>query len=298
MEHVRTVTREFQTGEKAVLHVEARSGAVEVEARASNAVRVEAVVHVWSDFGGEADDAAALVESGMEQDEHRVIVRTPALPGGDRWTLFGRRGARVDYVIQVPIRSAVRVLSRSGQVRVTGNEGRVHVEASSGRCQVTGVRGDVTAVSRSGSVQVERVDGDVTGEARSGRIEVREVSGSATLEARSGAADVANVGGALRVSTHTGAITIAGAGGPVRAQAHTGAIRFRGRVAGDLDMKAHTGLIHLAVDPDYPFFLDAESHLGSVRSELPPRKGGRPGGGDGPKVRLRTHTGSIRLTRA
>jgi hypothetical protein len=58
-------------------------------------------------------------------------------------------------------------------------------------------------------------------------------------------------------------------------------------------------MIHLAVDPGFPFFIDAESDLGAVRSDLPPRRGG--GGspnGAGPKVRLRTHTGAIRLTRA
>ena len=68
-------------------------------------------------------------------------------------------------------------------------------------------------------------------------------------------------------------------------------------MAGDIDMRAHTGLIHLAVDPAAPFFIDAESDLGAVRSDLPPRSGGA-SNGTGPKVRLRTHTGAIRLTRA
>ena len=75
MEHTRTITREFPTGEKAVLHVEARSGAVAVESIEGARVLVEAVVHVWSDLAVEADEAASLVARGMEQDAHRVIIR-------------------------------------------------------------------------------------------------------------------------------------------------------------------------------------------------------------------------------
>jgi len=299
MEHTRTITREFETGEKAVLHVEARSGAVAVEGGPGDRVLVEAVVHVWSDLAVEADEAASLVARGMEQDGHRVIVRAPALPHTEGWSLWGRRGSRVDYSVRVPAETAVRVLSRSGRIHICATRGRVHAEAVSGRCSVEGVQGDVTAVSRSGSVSIEHIAGDVTAEARSGRIELRHVTGRATVEAKSGAADARDVGGDLRVSTHTGAISIEDARARVRANAHTGAIRYRGRIAADMDMVAHTGLIQLAVDPAFPFFLDAESDVGVVRSDLPPRRGAAaPADGTGPKVRLRTHTGMIRLTRA
>lgn len=299
MEHTRTITREFETGTKAVLHVEARSGAVAVEAGAGDRVLVEAVVHVWSDLALEADEAASLVARGMEQDSHRVIVRAPALPHTEGWSLWGRRGARVDYTVRVPDETAVRVLSRSGRIQIGGTSGRVHAETVSGRCGVERVQGDVTAIARSGSLAIEHVTGDVTAEARSGRIELRHVTGTASVEAKSGAAEVRDVGGDLRVSTHTGAITIEDARARVRAKAHTGAIRYHGRVVADMDMAAHTGLIQLAVDPACPFFIDAESDLGVVRSDLPPRRGGAaPANGTGPKVRLRTHTGAIRLTRA
>ena len=298
MEHTRTITREFPTGEKAVLHVEARSGAVAVESIEGARVLIEAVVHVWSDLAVEADEAASLVARGMEQDAHRVIVRAPSLAQTEGWSLWGgKRGSRVDYNIRVPVQTAVRVLSRSGRLQIARVDGRVHVESQSGRVSIDRIRGDVTVVARSGSVSVEHVQGDVTAEARSGRLEVGQVTGTATVSARSGALDVREVGGDLQATAHTGSITIENARARVKAEAHTGAIRYRGRVAGDIDMRAHTGLIHLAVDPAAPFFIDAESDLGAVRSELPPRSGGA-SNGTGPKVRLRTHTGAIRLSRA
>lgn len=302
MEHTRTITREFETGAKAVLHVETRSGAVSVEPHERETVHVEAVVHVWSDIADDADEAASLVERGIEQDAHRVIVRAPSLPQTEGWSLWGgKRGSRVDYTIRVPVTTAVRVLSRSGRVQVGGTEGRVHAESMSGRLTVSNIRGDVTAIAKSGSLTVEQVEGSVSVEAKSGRIDVAHVSGAVTVEARSGVTDLRDIGGEVKVTAHTGSLSIDDARGPVKALGHTGAIRYRGRVVADVDLRAHTGLIQMAVDPQYPFFIDAESDIGTVHSDLPPRRGGPPVNRDGtpaPKVRLRTHTGTIRLTRA
>src|SRR5882724_8523372 len=104
MEHTRTITKEFETGNKAVLHVETRSGSVTVEGHDSASVHVEAIVHVWSDLAVEADEAASLVDQAIEQNEHRVIVRAPSLPHTEGWSLWGgKRGSRVDYNIRVPV---------------------------------------------------------------------------------------------------------------------------------------------------------------------------------------------------
>lgn len=298
MEHTRTVTREFSTGEKAVLHVEARSGAVAVESVDGARVLVEAIVHVWSDLGVEADEAASLVARGMEQDDHRVIVRAPSLAPTEGWSLWGgKRGSRVDYSIRVPVQTAVRVLSHSGRVQIARVDGRVHVESQSGRVSIDRVRGDVMAVARSGGVSIEHVQGNVSAETKSGRLEIGRVTGSAMASARSGALDLRDIGGDLKAAAHTGSIVIEDARARVKAEAHTGAIRYRGRVVADMEMRAHTGLIHLAVDPAAPFFIEAESDLGAVRSDLEPRSGGA-SNGTGPRVKLRTHTGAIRITRA
>ncbi len=297
MEHVRTITREFGTGEKAVLHLEARSGDVIVEGRAGRgSVLVDAVVRVWTDLAAEADDAAALVARNMEQDQHRVIVRAPSLQNRAGWSgLFGGR-ARVDYRVVVPVHSAVRVLSRSGGVQITHIEGVVHTEALSGKLGVEDIRGDVTAVSRSGTVLIERISGNVTAEARSGRVRMREIEGSARVEARSGTLDIERVRGDLQASAASGSLNIDDPGGRGHARAKAGSVRFRGRVCADVDIEAHAGSITFAVDPAHPFFLEAEASVGSVKSDLEPRHGGGPPPSGGPKVRLRSHAGSIRVT--
>jgi hypothetical protein len=298
MEQLRTITREFATGEKAVLHLEARSGSVTVEGRASDSVVVEAVLHLWTDLAADADDAAELVERGIEQDQHRVIVRAPSLSRNrEGWAaLFGHHQASVDYHVRVPQRTAVRVLSRSGSVEIANIHGVVHSEALSGKITVADVRGNVSIISRSGSVAVERVAGSVEVDARSGKLRVREVNGNVSAESRSGTADIEGVDGDLRVMSRSGALNVDGVTGKLYARARAGSVRYRGRVLDDVDIEAHAGSIVFAVDPDFPFFIDAESHVGGVHSELPPRRNGAAPGG-GPKVRLRTHAGSIRLVR-
>jgi DUF4097 and DUF4098 domain-containing protein YvlB len=299
VEFTRTVLRAFPTPSRAVLHLEARSGAVSVETHGRDEIAIEAILRVWADHEVEVDEAATLVERGMSQDDQqRVIVRAPSLPQSEGWSFWGKRGARVDYNLRVPTETAVRVLSRSGRISVNGTHGRLHIEGGSGRTQVTDIRGDLNAVTRSGTVTIERVEGIVTAETRSGRIEVRNARGNVGLQSRSGTIDVREVAGDLEIRAHTGSITIDRPGGGVYARAHTGSIRFSGRVHGDVALSAHTGAITMAVDPQQAFFLDAESDNGSVRSELPPRRGGAAAPSEGgPKVRLRTHTGSIRLTR-
>ncbi|MEX2246382.1 MAG: DUF4097 family beta strand repeat-containing protein [Dehalococcoidia bacterium] len=298
MEHVRNITREFETGKHAVMHVEGRSGSVEVEGYEGTSVRVDATVRIWSDLSVEADDAASTVAQNMEQDGHRVIVRAPSLPQSHvGWNvLLGARGSRVDYAIRVPKGSAVRVLSRSGRISIHRIDGRVHCEAMSGKTQVEEITGDVTASSRSGSVSIEQVRGNVTADVRSGKVRVHHVTGDVVIEARSGAVEVAETGASLRVIARSGAVMIDDAEGPVHARARCGALRYRGRVKADFDIEVHTGNIQFSVDPEYPFFIDAESHIGPVTSSLP-RRGGEPPPAGGPKVRLRARTGPIRISR-
>lgn len=300
MEILRTVTREFMTGDKAVLHLESRSGSVTVEGRQSDRVVVDAVVRVYSDISAEADEAAALVARGMEQDGHRVIVRAPALRRAEAgWAvLLGHRGSRIDYHVRVPRKTAVRVLSQSGSVQILHTEGVVHTEARSGKLGIEDITGNVTVVARSGSVQIEDVRGDVTVEARSGRLRVRRVQGGVQTDSRSGSVEVEGVAGTARIIASAGSVSASDVEGKLLIRSRAGSVRYRGRILQDADIEAHAGSITLAVDPDFPFFIDAESSVGSVRSDLPPRRGnGAPPEG-GPKVRLRSHAGSIRLTRA
>lgn len=297
MEHVRTVTREFETGDKAVLHLESRSGSVIVEGRESDRVIIDAVVRVWTDLSVEADDAAALVSQAIEQDAHRVIVRMPSLPKREGWGVLFGHGSSVDYHVRVPMRTAARVLSKSGSVQITHLQGVVHSEAMSGKLGVDDITGDVTALSKSGSLLIERVTGRVGVDSRSGKVAVNHIRGDVEIDARSGTVEVLDIEGGLSIVSRSGSVSIDDVRGRMNVKSRAGSTRYRGKVLGDVEMEALAGSITMAVDPDFPFFVDAESYGGSVRSDLPPRRNGAGPAAGGPKVRLRTRAGSIRLSR-
>jgi DUF4097 and DUF4098 domain-containing protein YvlB len=226
-------------------------------------------------------------------------MRAPSLQPSEGWGVFlGRKSARIDYHVRVPVATEVRLLSKSGAVDVRGVARGLLCEVASGRAEVRDCAGEVTVQSRSGSVQVERVQGKLRVESRSGRVRVRAVDGALAVESRSGSVEVSEVAGDAQIMARSGSISMEHMGARLKARSHAGSVRFRGAVRGDMDIEAHAGSITFAVDPAALFFIDAVSDVGSVRSDLPPRrKGGAPPEG-GPKVRLRTRAGSIRITRA
>ena len=258
MEFLRTLTREFEGGDKAELAIDNRAGMVTVRGEDTKRVRVEVVARLWAESEDEADDQMELVAHGIRQEGKRVIVRAPALPQSSLFMLFGR-GTRIEYQVTAPRSSTGTLLSRSGRVEIENLAGPLSVEARSGRVTVREIRGDTRIVSRSGSVQAESIAGSLAVESRSGSVRVSDCAGSATVASRSGA------------------------------------VRYEGAVRGDFDINVRSGSVRLSVDPDSSFFLDAESAHGTVRSDLHLRRGGGAARTGGPTVRIRTRSGSIHI---
>jgi DUF4097 and DUF4098 domain-containing protein YvlB len=123
---------------------------------------------------------------------------------------------------------------------------------------VEGVQGRLTLRSRSGSVVVRDVEGELTLEGRAGRIQLDDIRG------------------------------------PVQVRSHAGAVELRGRIQWPVDIEIHSGSVKLAVTRDSSFFMDAETHHGSIRSELPVDYLERPPV-DAPVVRVRTYAGPVRV---
>ena len=276
MEHIRTLTREFETGDRVELDVEGRSGTISIRGEETSRVRIEVVARLWADDELEADEQAELIARGMRHEGVRVSVRAPTLLRPHPLLFFGR-SPRIDYQISVPRRTSAQIKNRSGRCEIEHIEGPAEIDARSGRVLLRAVRGDVHIVSRSGSVQGESLGGVLDIESRSGSVRLVDCAGALTVRARSGS------------------IQIEEAGADVHAHAFSGSVRYDGDVRGSIEIEVESGSIKLSVNPDTPFFLDAESAHGSVRSDLPLRNSGgaKPDGDSSPHVRLRARSGSI-----
>jgi DUF4097 and DUF4098 domain-containing protein YvlB len=298
MEYIRTLTREFEVGDRAELRVENRSGTVTVRGEETGKVRVEVVARLWAESDDEADDQVELIDRRIRQEGRRVLVRAPTLPRPPGLLSIFGRGPRIDYQVTVPRATEARVANRSGRVEVMDVAGPLQAEAKSGQVVVEGIGADTTIGARSGRVQAESIAGSLTIDARSGKVQVRGCEGDATVLSRSGSFQIEDVGGSLRVESRSGALTISNVGGACTVRSRSGVVRYTGAVRGPFDIEVVNGAVVLAVDPDSTFYLDAETTNGSIHQGLPFRgtpAGGAPSPKAGATVRVRTRSGSISI---
>ncbi|MEX1255765.1 MAG: DUF4097 family beta strand repeat-containing protein [Dehalococcoidia bacterium] len=299
MEYVRTFTREFDVGERAELRVDNRSGAVTVRGGETRTARIEVVARLWGETEDDADDQVATIERGIEHDgARRVSVRAPHLVRPSGWLFLFGRGPRIDYEITVPRATEAELISRSGRVEVEGLGEPLTVDARSGRVTVAEIGADVGIISRSGHVQATDVGGSLSIESRSGKVQVARCTGNVTVHSRSGALQIEGVGGSLRVENRSGYVGLADVGASLYVRSRSGALRYEGPVKDSFDIELMSGAVTLAIDRESVFMLDAETYSGMVRSDLPVRRD--PGDGvsrdQAPTLRVRTHSGMIRLT--
>ncbi len=331
MDYVRTVTRQFITGQEASLYVEGRSGSVVVEGQETDRVTVQVLAQLSEDSAGAADEALRRILEGMQQQGNAVRIVTPEYGGARFGFVFGH-GRRVDYTITVPrltecriastsgrvevwriigpldvgqrsgkvsvrdIGADITIATRSGATEVDGAGGRVAVSAHSGKVSVRDVRGDVRVSTHSGSVHLEQIGGVVEVQAHSGSLSISQVEGALKAATSSGRLHAAGIAGPARLDARSGSVLLAEPGAGARIRSASGSVTVRGALRGNMDIQTASGSVRLEVDPDFPFFFDAETVSGGLHSELPPRSGSPPRE-DAPRVHVRTISGGVRLTR-
>jgi len=307
VQYYRNIERTFPAQDSKRLRIANRSGELTVigEDRQDISLSLQVAVDADNEREGERlldsihvpmAAAGGGVEVGPpEFEERRGTVVVLGLRIGS--LSLGGSGTRLNMVARVPRACAVTAEQRSGPLRVSGLQAGLRAESRNGHSEVTEVAGDVALETRSGTTEVRKVRGDLAVEARSGRLEVESVTGHTRLRSRNGNVLIRDIGGELEVESRSGRVQIDDVRGPVQVRAHSGAVEFRGRIQHPVDIEVHSGLVKLAVTRDSRFFMDAETHVGSIRSELPVDYLERPPE-DAPVVRVRTHAGAVRIVTA
>jgi hypothetical protein len=313
MEYIRTAEREFPAGEDFQLEYEGRSGNLVVQGADVDRARVQIVAHLFEESAEDADATLERILQGVRLDGSTLRISPPRVVTGG--IFFFNRGPRIDYAVTVPRRSRCKLASSSGRIEVARVHGPVDVAQKSGRTNVRAIGGDVRVLSKSGAIDAEEIAGSLMAQAQSGKVGVDRVKGNVSLQAHSGSVKVEHVGGTLNarahsgrvdaldiggdafVATHSGRVSVTAPRGAVKMHSISGSARYQGQVNGDVEIATTSGSIHFDVDPIKPFFMDAETVSGSIRSDLEPRRGEGPPPADAPRVRLRTVSGAIRIGR-
>lgn len=162
---------------------------------------------------------------------------------------------RVDFRIYLPTDTEADLLTRNGEVRVSG------------------LRSKLTAETINGKVQVEDHFGDLKASTKNGKVVIKDVEGSMDLYTANGQVTINGVKGQLKATTANGGMevdldsTLYGA----HLNTSNGKIEFKGRMIKGYDYELNTsnGRIELWIDQMLGYNLFAANSNGRIRFNFP-----------------------------
>jgi hypothetical protein len=198
-----TIHQAFQVVSPARLNLSNIRGSVEILAGGADLVQVTAIKHTET---GDAENT----EIELSQAADGSVVAATHFPEGWWLWLLGSRPCRVDYRVEVP---------QGSQLKLKGVENSVLVEGLAGQFDLSSISGDLTLRNLTGPVRINTVSGDVLAAQLTGVFELVTVSGDLeTHETHLTALNAKTVSGnlSLETSLSTGPYTFNSVSGDVR----------------------------------------------------------------------------------
>ncbi|HEX3821654.1 MAG TPA: DUF4097 family beta strand repeat-containing protein [Candidatus Sulfotelmatobacter sp.] len=275
--------RTLQVSGPVDLDVQTHSGNITVRAGSSGSVSIHAKIFVGNSW----------FEGKRDGDVHAIEQNPPVHQQGNSIHIdnVDVRNISIDYEITVPVETAVRAHSGSGDQIVEGTHGNADVGTGSGDLKLARLTGEVHVQTGSGNVRAHEIAGPVHGGTGSGDVEIEE-TGSGDLELHTG----------------SGNITARGVQGGFRAETGSGDITAEGKQTGSWDMHTGSGNVRVHLPENAAFDADISTSSGSIDVGAPIETTvqGRVGGdshksihgkahGGGPLLRVRTGSGDIHI---
>ena len=282
------------------LRVNDDHGAVRVSAANDNKITVV----VRKRVGAESRDDS---EKYNKQTAPAITVAGNAIILDARTQAAGDHAVQSDLDISVPRKMEVHVISRRGEVSVTGRDGDVEITTHNGDVSVEGIIGNVKLNLEKSSAKVEQITGDVHISGRLNEVSVTDVKGGAQFEGEfqesvklarisknvsfkssrtnlefsriDGDLDLDSddlhadqITGPLHLTTRSKQIRLEDVSGDVRLQDENGGIEVSMRSLGDVQIDSRNGDIHLSVPDKAGFHVDAHTRDGEIQSDFPELK--------------------------
>ena len=215
-----------------------------------------------------------------------------------------QNGVSISYTLTVPANSKLLSKTGSGSQRIEGVRGEVQTSTGSGSIVVRQVGGGVSASTGSGSIEADGVDGSFRASTGSGGIQATGVTGAITAKTGSGSINVGQVGkGDVDVSSSSGTVRIHGINGALRASTTSGGLHVEGEPTGEWQLSSSSGSVRVDLPDGRGFDLDAHTASGNIDVGMPvsvvgslSRRSLRGSvGGGGPRLQVRTSSGSINI---
>jgi len=284
----------------ASLKVVDNHGAVSVHASDDDKITVVVRKRIGAENQSDADKYNSETKPTMTVIGGLVTVDAKVEGAGDH-------PVETELDISLPRKAPVTIVSRRGDVNVSGRNGNVDISAQHSDTSVDDITANVKVNQDKGSVKIEQVTGDVQIGGRVNELTVADVKGSLQLEGefqesvkleriaktvtfKSSRTDMefSKLGGSLdldsddlhaddltgplHLTTRSKNIRMDGVSGDVRVKNDNGSVELIMRNLGNIQVDNRNGDVQLAV-PDRPGFrLDARTRGGEIQSEFPELK--------------------------
>jgi hypothetical protein len=286
---------QFETPGQVTLRVINQSGDVEVRTHERPTTEVE--LHPSGDNGDEIV-RRTRVEHHCSDGHHDVVVDVPRRAAGRLGLLFGR-GSGVRVVVRLPELSRIGIETTSGAITASGRYGAASLDTASGEAVVGAVEGDVSVNTASGDVEVASAGGSTRIRTASGDVRGGALAGDVSVNTASGDVRIESAGGRLVVNTASGDITVGDVSDGCTIRSASGDQQIRRARAGEARLDAVSGDLVIGVPRRTVVDVDAQSVTGDLSSEIDLDGAADHAGGEASlKVRARTISGDVRVTRA
>jgi len=284
--------KRIETAERVNLKIEHQHGDIEVVSWTENAVLVEYQKTVWAENEEMAREIASGIHIQIESDDAPVngetLVSIKTIYPEERNLWQGARHARVDYRLQVPHQTSLRVNNRHGQASVRDLHGTVTIEHQHGNVSIHGIDGDldlnvhhgnadadaiqgnVLLKGAHGQAHLSRVQGSVESDRAHGNQQLHEIQGDVMLTHRHGNLEADGIRGKIRLDKHYGRIELRGVCDTFHIDAHhaTLLIRVESALNGDCVIKGHHTPVDLTAPAGTFASIQASTHHGTIVSEF------------------------------
>jgi DUF4097 and DUF4098 domain-containing protein YvlB len=252
-------------------------------------------------------------ENQSDADKYNTETKPTITATGGLLTLDAKTQGAGDHPVQsdldisIPRKMQLQVVSRRGEVSVTGRDGDVDINNQHGEVTVEDVTGNVKLSLEKSSAKVEQITGDVHITGRLNEVSVSDIKGGAQLEGEFGESvklarisksvtfkssrtdlefsridgdldldsddlHADKITGPVHLTTRSKQIRLDDVSGDVRLQDANGAIEVSMRSLGNVQIDSRNGTINLSVPDKAGFRLDARTRDGEIQSDFPELK--------------------------
>lgn len=228
-----TQEESFQVSGPAILDLTNTFGSVNISGSNafSDTIAIKAELTAWGTNIDEANQNLENLNVNMTQSDDTVTV-TVEEPRTVRFA------GEVDFTINVPVETTLVVRTRTGEVTVSGTQGKADLNSDFGSIQATDLRGGLAAHSRNGRISARRIqlpengNGDIDLQSDFGDVTLEDATTQkVTLTSRNGDLTLTNVNasGAVTLNSDFGGISFkSGQGSELTIETQNGAVDLSG----------------------------------------------------------------------